>query len=190
MISLKGLTMRKALVLLPLLAFLVVVSVYAKPRPSHPTTVYFAPTEKAQLSKAIIRQIEGASIEIRIALYTITHDAIVEALVKVSETKQVRLILDRDYFEDSKKYSGEDVKALENSEVNIRWAEFPKDEEFTPRFHHKFAVFDEHTVITGSYNWTWTGESKNYENMLVINDRHIAKQYGDEFERLWKKFEE
>jgi phosphatidylserine/phosphatidylglycerophosphate/cardiolipin synthase-like enzyme len=188
MISRKGVTMRKGLLLLPLVAILVTVAANAKPRPSHPTTVYFAPSTEELLSKAIIRQIEGASVEIRIALYQVTHDDIVEALVKVCETKQVRVILDKDHFEDSKKYSADAVKALQESEVNLRWATFPDDEEFKPRFHHKFAVFDEHTAITGSYNWTWTGETKNYENMLVINDRHIAKQFGDEFEKLWKKF--
>jgi len=36
--------------------------------------------------------------------------------------------------------------------------------------HHKFCVIDEHTLITGSYNWTYAANSKNLENIIVLEN--------------------
>ncbi len=54
--------------------------------------------------------------------------------------------------------------------------------------HHKFAVFDGKTVITGSYNWSNSAETRNYENVVVLHDSKIALAYHSEFERLWRDF--
>lgn len=49
--------------------------------------------------------------------------------------------------------------------------------------HHKMAVIDGNLVVSGSYNWTNGGTSKNDENLLVLDD--VAPVFGAEFERLW-----
>lgn len=36
--------------------------------------------------------------------------------------------------------------------------------------HHKFCVIDEHTLITGSYNWTYAANSKNLENIIILEN--------------------
>jgi phosphatidylserine/phosphatidylglycerophosphate/cardiolipin synthase-like enzyme len=54
-----------------------------------------------------------------------------------------------------------------------------------PVFHHKFAVVDAGTVITGSYNWSARGDGANYENLVVIRDAALAGRFAEEFERLW-----
>lgn len=51
--------------------------------------------------------------------------------------------------------------------------------------HHKFAVVDEETVLTGSFNWTYAADNENDENLLVLSDKALAGQYSDEFARLW-----
>lgn len=43
--------------------------------------------------------------------------------------------------------------------------------------HNKFCVIDYKTVITGSYNWTKNANS-NEENIVIINDSKIARQYS------------
>ncbi len=48
--------------------------------------------------------------------------------------------------------------------------------------HHKFCVFDTHTVITGSYNWTYRAATENQENILLTtNNPDLAQQYIREF---------
>lgn len=51
--------------------------------------------------------------------------------------------------------------------------------------HHKFAVIDQQTVITGSHNWSDAANRNNDENLLVIQSPTVAAHYNREFERLY-----
>jgi phosphatidylserine/phosphatidylglycerophosphate/cardiolipin synthase-like enzyme len=42
-------------------------------------------------------------------------------------------------------------------------------------------IIDDHTVITGSFNFTKSAEEKNAENLLIIDSKPLAKQYYDNF---------
>ena len=53
--------------------------------------------------------------------------------------------------------------------------------------HHKVFIVDGEIVITGSYNPTGAGSHKNDENVVVIYDKDIAKEYLEEFELVWGK---
>jgi phosphatidylserine/phosphatidylglycerophosphate/cardiolipin synthase-like enzyme len=55
------------------------------------------------------------------------------------------------------------------------------------KMHHKFAVIDWQTVVTGSYNWTLESEERNYENLVVLRDRRLVVPYAEEFEALWRE---
>jgi len=54
------------------------------------------------------------------------------------------------------------------------------------KMHHKFAVIDNNTVITGSHNWTEAGNYRNDENLLVIKSPIVAAHFEREMERLLK----
>ncbi len=54
--------------------------------------------------------------------------------------------------------------------------------------HHKFAVIDNQTVITGSHNWSKVANSVNDETLLVIENPKIAAHYQREFSRLYRNF--
>lgn len=43
-------------------------------------------------------------------------------------------------------------------------------------------------LMTGSFNWTWSGVISNYENVVVTNDPRLVWVYAEEFERLWGLF--
>ena len=49
--------------------------------------------------------------------------------------------------------------------------------------HHKVFIIDEKTVVTGSMNPTQNGNERNDENILILHDEDIAKQYIKELER-------
>ncbi len=51
--------------------------------------------------------------------------------------------------------------------------------------HHKFAVIDHKTVITGSHNWTKAANNGNDETLLVIENPIVAAHYQREFDRLY-----
>ncbi len=50
--------------------------------------------------------------------------------------------------------------------------------------HHKVIVIDESIVVTGSFNFTKSADTENDDNVLVIYDPGVAKQYLDEFDRV------
>ena len=54
--------------------------------------------------------------------------------------------------------------------------------------HHKFALFDTQTLVTGSYNWTRSAAKNNEENFVVLADPGLTASYSKEFEQLWEKF--
>ncbi len=51
--------------------------------------------------------------------------------------------------------------------------------------HHKFAVIDGQTAITGSHNWSEAANTKNDEDLLVIHSPTVAAHFEREFERLY-----
>lgn len=50
--------------------------------------------------------------------------------------------------------------------------------------HHKVFVIDGKIVLLGSYNFSRSAETRNDENILVVYNEDIAKQYLDEFQRV------
>nr|WP_244281200.1 phospholipase D-like domain-containing protein [Synechococcus sp. UW106] len=53
------------------------------------------------------------------------------------------------------------------------------------KLHHKFAVIDNRTVITGSFNWSPSAAHTNDETLLVIHSPQLAKHFTREMYRLW-----
>ncbi len=54
------------------------------------------------------------------------------------------------------------------------------------KLHHKFAVIDRRTVISGSFNWSPAAAHGNDETLLLIHSPPLAAHFEHEFERLWR----
>ena len=54
------------------------------------------------------------------------------------------------------------------------------------KLHHKFAVIDNKTVITGSFNWSPAAAHTNDETLLVIHSAKLAAHFTREMDRLWR----
>jgi phosphatidylserine/phosphatidylglycerophosphate/cardiolipin synthase-like enzyme len=54
--------------------------------------------------------------------------------------------------------------------------------------HHKFAIIDRRTVITGSHNWSNAANYRNDETLLIIQDNStVAAHFDREFDRLYEQ---
>jgi phosphatidylserine/phosphatidylglycerophosphate/cardiolipin synthase-like enzyme len=51
--------------------------------------------------------------------------------------------------------------------------------------HHKVFIIDEETVVTGSFNPTGGGDTRNDENVLIITDKDLAKEFMGEFDKVY-----
>ncbi len=50
--------------------------------------------------------------------------------------------------------------------------------------HEKLFIIDNKTIVVGSYNPTHSADTKNDENLLIIENKTLAKQFYEEFSRI------
>ena len=55
------------------------------------------------------------------------------------------------------------------------------------KLHHKFALIDGHTVITGSHNWSAAANHSNDETLLIIHNPRVAAHFQQEFDRMYQQ---
>lgn len=126
------------------------------------------------------RRIVGLSADARASLdvcvFTITHDPITRALVEAHRRGvRVRVLSD----DEKSVEPGSDVRKLFGAGIDVRI------DQSIHHMHHKFAVFDERIVVTGSYNWTRAAAESNQDNVLVTDDPRAILGYADIFTRRW-----
>ncbi|MCU4175153.1 phospholipase D-like domain-containing protein [Carboxylicivirga sp. N1Y90] len=136
---------------------------------------YFSPGNDCQ--QAICNEISYACRSIDICVFTISDNVIRDKIVyAISKGIKVRIITDDDKTMDM----GSDIDYLHKKGAII------KTDNTSYHMHNKFAIFDEATLITGSYNWTRSAAEHNQENIIVTNEQQLIVQFRKEFERLWK----
>jgi phosphatidylserine/phosphatidylglycerophosphate/cardiolipin synthase-like enzyme len=141
---------------------------------AEPIKVLFSPNGGCQ--EAVIQEISQAQKTIDIAMYNLTTREISQELIKAKERGvQIRVFLDQG--EGNGRYSK--GRYLMDKGIDVRFYAG------TGLMHNKFAVFDNRRLITGSFNWTASAEKNNQENLLIITDENIVKQYTQRFEILW-----
>lgn len=128
--------------------------------------VYFSPD--GGCTAAIVAAIDGAQSTIRVQAYSFTSTPIAKALTTAkARGVDVQVILDKS--QRTERYSGADFIAHAGITVLI--------DEKPAIAHSKVMVIDGSTVITGSFNFTTSAESRNVENLLVLRSAELAATY-------------
>lgn len=117
----------------------------------------------------ITSEILNAKKSIYVQAYSFTSPAIAKAL---SDAKHkgvsVNIILDKSQIKHNQ-YSSATYFQHQNIPLYI---------DNKPAIaHNKVMIIDEHTVITGSFNFTKAAQEKNAENVIVIHDAGLAALY-------------
>jgi phosphatidylserine/phosphatidylglycerophosphate/cardiolipin synthase-like enzyme len=111
-----------------------------------------------------------------VCVFTITDDRIsAELLACHRRGVAVRIITDDEKSGDA----GSDVWRLQAAGIAVRFDRSPY------HMHHKYAVFDATSVLTGSYNWTRAAAAENEENLIVTGDPRIVGAFAEHFGRTW-----
>lgn len=138
---------------------------------------HFSPSDNCP--NRIMGLIRGAGRRIDICVFTITDNRLSGAIMDAhNRGVQVRIITDNDKAHDR----GSDVDELERSGIALRV------DNTDHHMHHKFALFDDAVLLTGSYNWTRSAALNNEENFVISDDRRLIKAFTNEFNSLWAKF--
>ena len=138
---------------------------------------FFSPGE--QCRKVIIDQCLRAVKSIDVCVFTISDNFIRDALLAAHKRGvSIRLLTDNDKTEDL----GSDVDFLAGAGIPVR------TDISRHHMHHKYAIFDEATLINGSFNWTLSASQYNEENITLINSDALIQAFLKNFETLWQRF--
>lgn len=118
----------------------------------------------------IVKTLQQAKKVVRVQAYSFTSAPIAKALVEAKRRGiDVKVILDKS--QQKARYSS--ATFLYNQGIPV-WIDYK------PAIaHNKVMVIDNQFVITGSFNFTKAAQTKNAENVLIINDHRLAKAYTD-----------
>jgi len=158
-----------------ILAFLIIIlSITISISSLAKSEVYFSLYDNPQ--KEIIKNINQAEAFINIAMYIFTDREIALPLAKARERGvKVRLYLDKDQVD--YKYSQSRFLVQKGIKTRISTNNY--------NMHNKFAIIDNRLLLTGSYNWTFSANHRNDENLMVIDDPEIIEIFQNQFEKLW-----
>lgn len=140
--------------------------------PKAPIVVYFSPSNGPE--QAILQALRNSKNSVHVVLYQLTDPEISQVLIETFKRGvEVQILLDEDQGKGSKgcRLLSEGIPVKQYLDIGI--------------MHHKFAVFDGERLITGSYNWTTAAQTRNEENLLVIESPELAAAFEHEFQKLW-----
>ena len=137
--------------------------------------VHFSPGDECR--RTIIRLLKRSRKNLDLCVFTITDDRLAEEILAAHRRGvRVRILSDNDKANDL----GSDIERLAAAGVLVCV------DESEHHMHHKFALFDDFHVLTGSYNWTRSAAMHNRENVLVSDDPKLVRQYQAAFDDLWR----
>jgi cardiolipin hydrolase len=138
-------------------------------------STYFSPGWGA--ANTLIGFIDRCQTRIDVAVYSITHDGLANALIRAHKRGvQVRVLTDK--VQASTKHADDDRMRMAGIEVRL--------DNQPGLMHHKFATGDSSAVITGSFNWSANADERNAENFVIVRLKYVVEEFQDEFERAWK----
>ena len=109
-------------------------------------------------------------------MYIFTNREIALPLIEARERGvKVRLYLDKEQVD--YKYSQSRLLVQKGIKTRVSTNNYI--------MHHKFAIIDNRLLLTGSYNWTFSANNRNDENLMVIDDPELIEIFQNQFEKLW-----
>lgn len=138
----------------------------------------FSPKDKI-ISTNIIPLINKAEKYIYIPTFVLTHEELKNSLINARKRGvQIKII------HDATNYKASNIKILRENGILV------KVENYAGKVHSKTMIIDDKYLIIGSMNFSKNGENKNDENVLIIENKILAKYYRGFFEYLWQKIPE
>ena len=148
----------------------------------------------------IISEMRRARRSITIMINHFNMGRISNALIQVHRQKnknadpsddvKIQVLMDLGEF-DAGNIGVSRARELEQAGIEVRYKAFSLSFYYPKAqfMHHKVMVIDSERMVTGSYNWSTTGEHKNYENITVHQgptQQALIDAVEGEFQGLWE----
>ena len=126
--------------------------------------------------QVIVKANDDSREEVLVQAYGFTHNAIAQALLRAQQRGvKVHVLLDQ-----------------KSSQTNRYVIDLFRDAALSVKFdgahaiaHNKVMVIDASVVVTGSYNFTNSADSRNAENILVLRSSELARRYRENWQTHW-----
>jgi phosphatidylserine/phosphatidylglycerophosphate/cardiolipin synthase-like enzyme len=139
--------------------------------------VYFSPDDGVE--GQLQRLLRSAQEDIFFLAFSFTSDELAQAILdRAAAGVTVAGVMDESQY---KSNQGTEYDAFRSAFLDVRLDGNPRN------MHHKVFIIDQSTVITGSYNFTFSAAARNDENLLVIHSPEIANLYLEEFQKVFLK---
>jgi phosphatidylserine/phosphatidylglycerophosphate/cardiolipin synthase-like enzyme len=164
-------------------------------------SVHFSPTPtnsetSSSSNSAIASVLARAQKSVDLALFVFSAQELADILEqRARDNVKIRVLIDREFifqpYSEALDILGIALsKNCQQESSNHPW-QIPLKTVGTPqlpqgdKLHHKLAIVDEQTIITGSHNWSKAADRTNDETLLIIKNPKIVAHYRREFERLY-----
>ena len=138
---------------------------------------WFSPGDGCR--QAIAEHFAAARSTVDVCVFTITDDRISDAIRSAARRGvTIRIVTDNEKAGDF----GSDIDALRRAGIPVAIDTSPA------HMHHKFVIFDQKTLLTGSYNWTRSAFQENQENLIALSEPDMIAAFQRVFDELWETF--
>ncbi len=139
---------------------------------------YFS--KKDQIAEELVSRISLEQKTIRMAIFSLNHRKIIKALLEAHKRGvSVELLVDPSSIR-----AGSSLMPLAEAGIPVLVFHPVIQGKKRPLMHHKFCLFGDKSLWTGSFNCTLAADRLNRENALLIDDKELALQYLTEFKAL------
>ena len=139
--------------------------------------IYFSPQDKP-IEKGILPLIRNAKNYIYIPAFVISENQFVNEIIKAHQ-RGVDVKIIADALNASMQYSK--IRDLRKAGIKV------KIENYAGKMHSKTILIDDKYLIIGSMNFSYSGENKNDENVVILDSKDGTKFYKGFFLYLWDK---
>ncbi|MBO3459647.1 phospholipase D-like domain-containing protein [Aetokthonos hydrillicola Thurmond2011] len=175
------------------------------PAGSGTITVHFSPAPKSEdldlTSNGVITSyMEQAKKSVHMALFVYSAQMISDTLNYVHNqgVEDIKILIDPDFFAQPYSKAYDAMGLCPHSRKKRRFAQvhpwkhpittvgFPISPKGDRGVHSKMAILDGVLVITGSHNWSNSGNYSNDETLVFVQNTTVAPHYEREFNRLYQ----
>ena len=133
-----------------------------------------------ECEEVVLRAIAAAKTSIYAAAYAFTRTRIANALAEASR-RGVRVALKMDSRQAEHPGAQRLLDLLRNAGVSVSLVFVEGD---YAAMHNKFMVFDMHSLVTGSYNFTTQAQVVNWENLVWLESDTMADLYKQAWDAI------
>jgi hypothetical protein len=130
----------------------------------------------------LVGEINRAQSTIDIAIYSFTTDEIRDALIAARDRNvQIRILADTGQA--NNQGQGGEIPTLQSLGFSVKLLAGLQN----GIMHNKYMIIDGRLLFTGSYNWSVSAESYNFENAIFIQGSTVIQSYITDFNRMWAR---